>query len=79
MSDYIPLNLVHVDGDVTIRLSQNAFDPSEYRVILNQLGEGDIRRETFNHPRAAIRCYLGMIADECDQYVPNQISPIVNR
>jgi hypothetical protein len=79
MSSYIPKNFVHVDGDVTIRLSQHAFNPNEFRVILNQLGEGDIRREVFPYFKDAMQCYLGMIADECDQYLPDEISPMVNR
>lgn len=78
-NDYIPMNFTHVDGDTTIHLHQDVFDPEKFTVVLATLSDGDIRREYFNHPRAAIRCYLGMIADECDAYVPNAISPMVNR
>lgn len=80
MSDkYVPMNFVHVDGDVFIQMSQSAFDPDQYRVTISQLGEGEIRREEFTDLYAAIQCYLGMIADELDQYAPHQVSTLVNR
>ncbi|WPH68448.1 hypothetical protein [Stenotrophomonas phage BUCTxx99] len=79
MSSYIPLNFIHVDGDTTVQMSQSAFDPDSYRVILSQVGEGDIRREEFTDLFAAMQCYLGMIADELDQYAPCQVTNLVNR
>lgn len=79
MNMYTPLFMMHVCGPVTIELSQHAFNQDEYRVVLRENGQGEIRREAFNNPREAIRCYLGMIADEHDDIAPNEISAMVNR